>query len=106
MPGYPAFLAFVFVIFGMDNFTAVKLIQVLADLLNCLVLAKLTQEVFQNARATVAAFVIAMLCPFTANYAARPLTETFEIFFTTLSILLAIQTVRSMESGSTGWGFY
>src|SRR6266481_7982709 len=55
LPGYPGFLAVVFAIFGADNFTAVKTTQVLADLLNCFALAKLAHEVFQSARATVAA---------------------------------------------------
>jgi len=103
LPGYPAFLALIFAIFGVDNFTTVKTIQVIVDLLNCLAVAKLAQEVFQNARATVAAFVIAALCPFTANYTARPLTETFEIFFTTLTILFAIQASRSMDAGDSPW---
>jgi hypothetical protein len=103
LPGYPGFLAVVFAIFGMDNFTAVKIIQVVVDLLNCFAVAKLAQEIFQNARATVAAFVIAALCPFTANYTARPLTETFEIFFTTLAILFAIQASRAMDAGDSNW---
>jgi 4-amino-4-deoxy-L-arabinose transferase-like glycosyltransferase len=89
LPGYPAFLAAVFAIFGWNNFRAVLLIQVLFDLGTCLLVADLVRRVFSE-RAAKAAFMLAALCPFLANYAAAALTETLEIFFTALALDLAV----------------
>ena len=41
-------------------------------------------------RAAKAAFMLAALCPFLANYAAAALTETLEIFFTALALDFAV----------------
>jgi 4-amino-4-deoxy-L-arabinose transferase-like glycosyltransferase len=89
LPGYPAFLAVVFAVFGWGNFRAVLLIQVLFDLGTCFLIADLARRMF-SARAAKAAFVLAALCPFLANYAAAALTETLEIFFTALALDLAV----------------
>jgi hypothetical protein len=43
-----------------------------------------------SASAAKAAFLLAALCPFLANYAAAVLTETLEIFFTALALDLAV----------------
>src|SRR5437764_3582397 len=89
LPGYPAFLAAVFAIFGWANFRAVLLVQVLFDLGTCFLIADLSRRMVSD-RAARAAFVLATLCPFLANYAAAALTETLEIFFTSLALDLAI----------------
>ena len=56
-------------------------------------------------RAAKAAFLLAALCPFLANYSAAVLTETLEIFFTALALDLALCGVaaflRDLESNST-----
>ena len=90
LPGYPAFLAVVFAVFGSDNFRAVLLIQVLFDLGTCLLVADLSLRLFYE-RAAKAAFALAAICPFLANYAGAALTETLEIFFTALALDLAIR---------------
>ena len=90
LPGYPAFLAAIFAVFGWGNFRAVLLIQVLFDLGTCFLIADLSRRVL-SARAAKAAFLLAALCPFLANYAAAALTETLEIFFTTLALDLALR---------------
>jgi 4-amino-4-deoxy-L-arabinose transferase-like glycosyltransferase len=90
LPGYPAFLAAVFAIFGWSNFRAVLLIQVLFDLGTCLLIADLARRMFSE-RAAKAAFLLAALCPFLANYAAAALTETLEIFFAALALDLALR---------------
>jgi len=95
LPGYPAFLAAVFAIFGWSNFRAVLLIQVLFDLGTCFLLADISRRMFSE-RAAKAAFVLAALCPFLANYAAAALTETLEIFFTTLALDLAVRGLASV----------
>jgi len=88
LPGYPAFLAATFAIFGRDNFRAVLLIQALFDLGTCFLIADMARRLFSE-RAAKAAFLMAAICPFLANYAAAALTETLEIFFTTLALDLA-----------------
>jgi 4-amino-4-deoxy-L-arabinose transferase-like glycosyltransferase len=89
LPGYPAFLAAVFAIFGTDNFRAVLLIQVLFDLATCFLVADMARRIF-SPRASQAAFLLAAVCPFLANYSAAALTETLEIFFTALALDLAV----------------
>ena len=99
LPGYPAFLAAVFAIFGRDNFRAVVLIQVLIDVATCFFIADLirrsyfateTQGHREADRAAKAAFLLSALCPFLANYAAAALTETLEVFFTAVALDLAV----------------
>ena len=89
LPGYPAFLAAIFSLFGTDNFRAVFLVQVLFDLATCFLVADMARRLFSE-RAARAAFVLGALCPFLANYAAAALTETLEIFFTALALDLAL----------------
>ena len=96
LPGYPAFLAAVFAIFGVDNFRAVLLIQVLFDIGTCFLLADLARRLLSDGAAK-AAFTLAALCPFLANYAAAALTETLEIFFTALVLNLAAQGIQILN---------
>jgi Dolichyl-phosphate-mannose-protein mannosyltransferase len=104
LPGYPAFLAAIFAVFGWSNFRAVLLIQVLFDLGTCFLVADLARR-FASERAAKVAFLLAALCPFLANYSAAVLTETLEIFFTTLALDLAMRGsagfLRNLESDST-----
>lgn len=97
LPGYPAFLAVIFRLFGNDNFRAVLLVQVLFDLATCFLLANMARRLFSG-RAAKAAFLLAVICPFLANYAAAALTETLEIFFTALATDLAL---RGLNIGGT-----
>jgi 4-amino-4-deoxy-L-arabinose transferase-like glycosyltransferase len=97
LPGYPAFLAAVFSLFGVGSFRAVLLLQVLFDLATCFLIADLARRLFCE-RAAQAAFLLAALCPFLANYAAAALTETLETFFTALAFHLAL---RGLGVGET-----
>ncbi len=90
LPGYPAFLAAIFALFGVGNFRAVLLVQVLFDLATCFLIADLARRLFSE-RAAQAAFLLAALCPFLANYAAAALTECLETFFTVLALDLAFR---------------
>jgi 4-amino-4-deoxy-L-arabinose transferase-like glycosyltransferase len=96
LPGYPAFLAAIFAIFGWGNFRAVLLIQILFDLGTCFLVADLARRVLCEPAAK-AAFVLAALCPFLANYAGSALTETLEIFFTTLALDFAVCGLASLS---------
>ena len=100
LPGYPAFLAAIFTLFGRENFRAVLLVQVLFDVGTCFLIADLTRRILSK-RASNTAFLLAALCPFLANYAATALTETLEIFFTTLAMDLAITGLQQVTSETT-----
>ena len=97
LPGYPAFLAAVFALFGAGNFRAVLLVQTLFDLATCFLIADLARRLFSQ-RAAQAAFLLAALCPFLANYAAAALTEALETFFTALALDLVL---RGLGVGET-----
>ena len=90
VPGYPAFLAFVFALFGIDNFKAVMILQVLVDLGTCFLVADVARRMLRSDRAAKAAFLLTALCPFLAQYAAAALTETLEVFFTALAMDYAV----------------
>jgi hypothetical protein len=79
LPGYPAFLALCFALFGVANYQAVLYFQALIDLLTCLLISGLAGKIC-GSRAAQIALLLAALCPFTASYVASPLTETLSIF--------------------------
>ena len=103
LPGYPAFLAGIFWLFGAGNFKAVLLAQILVDLGACLIVADLARRAASD-RAARIAFVLAALCPFLANYAAAELTETLEIFFTALALDCAAAGLNRMHAARAGVG--
>ena len=102
LPGYPAFLAAFFALFGTDNFRAVMLAQILLDLGTCLIVADLARRTASE-RAARIAFVLAALCPFLANYAAAALTETLEIFFSALALDCAAACLNSLSLDRPSW---
>jgi hypothetical protein len=94
-PGYPAFLAMVYYVAGPGRI-AVMLAQAFVDLVTCVLAAgiavRLAADASEADRSRVAAMALwlAVLCPFTANYSAVPLTEVLATFLTTLAILLLL----------------
>jgi len=110
MPGYPAFLAIVYAITGRTGPDArlwVMIAQALVDLLSCVLIATLAATLFlmvnernSPGRVFTAALWLAALCPFTANYAAVPLTEVFATFFTVAALLpLCLLVGRTRNNG-------
>lgn len=89
LPGYPAFVAMLFAVFGVDHYRAVLIVQLFIDLGTCLICAELARRAL-GSRAAKAAFLLAALCPFLANYSAAALTETLEVFFTVLALDFAL----------------
>jgi hypothetical protein len=79
LPGYPLFLILCFRLFGIEHYNAVMYAQVAIDLATCLLIAALARRIW-SPRAGWWALWLAVLCPFTANYTAAPLTETLELF--------------------------
>jgi 4-amino-4-deoxy-L-arabinose transferase-like glycosyltransferase len=97
LPGYPAFLAAVFAIFGMEHYRAVLVLQIFVDTATCFLIADMARRLL-SARAARAAFLLAALCPFLASYAAAALTETLEIFFTVLAFDCAIAGLETLDA--------
>src|SRR6266576_5901396 len=85
LPGYPAFLALVFAIFGLGQFRAVFIIQTLIDIGTCFVVADVARRCLSD-RSAKTAFVMTALCPLLAQYCAAALKEILEVFFTALAM--------------------
>jgi hypothetical protein len=98
LPGYPLFLALCFSLFGMDNYNAVAYVQIGLELLGCLVLAGFVRRIASDG-AALCTLWLAALCPFTASYAAAPLTETTTLF----AIALALWAMAGFQA-RPGWG--
>ncbi|WP_255462516.1 glycosyltransferase family 39 protein [Granulicella sp. WH15] len=84
LPGYPLFLAACFRLFGVQEYVPVMLIQAVADLCSCALVASLADRLFGR-RARLPALFLGCLCPFTASYVAVPLTETLSLFYIALA---------------------
>ncbi len=95
LPGYPAFLAAIWAVTGVEHYRAVLLAQVLFDVATCFLVADLARRTLHSARAARVAFALAALCPFTANYVACALAETLAIFFAALALDLAVTALDS-----------
>lgn len=92
LPGYPAFLAWIFAIFGIEHYRAVLFVQMFVDLGTCFLCADIALRLM-GSRTAKFAFALACLCPFLADYAAAALTETLEVFFTALALDLALRAL-------------
>jgi len=101
LPGYPAFLAAVFAVFGMEHYRAVLVVQMFVDIATCLVIADMARRLI-SPRAAKGAFLLAAICPFLASYAAAALTETLEIFFTAIALDFAIVGLTAAK-GMGSW---
>jgi 4-amino-4-deoxy-L-arabinose transferase-like glycosyltransferase len=102
LPGYPAFLAACFVLFGPEHYHAVLLLQILIDVVACFFIADLARRTLSE-RAGRIAFLLAALCPFTANYTAAPLAETLSIFFVAVALDCAVAGLADLDEGRSGW---
>jgi 4-amino-4-deoxy-L-arabinose transferase-like glycosyltransferase len=89
LPGYPLFLAFSFLLGGDQQYRAAMLLQLVFDMLSCLLVADIARRVVGE-RAARTAFALAAFCPFLINYVAAPLTECLEIFCTCAALDCAL----------------
>jgi hypothetical protein len=101
LPGYPLFLAVCFSLFGLDRYFAVMYAQCVIDLVTCLLVAGLARRLFGQ-RAMMAALWLGALCPFTAAYAAAPLTETLTLFTIALTFY-ALERWSAAGPGFNRW---
>jgi hypothetical protein len=92
LPGYPLFLAGCFRLFGMENYASAAWVQIVLELVGCLLLADFARRVAPARLSLGAAHCtlwLAALCPFTAVYAANPLTEGPTLFVIALAMWCA-----------------
>jgi 4-amino-4-deoxy-L-arabinose transferase-like glycosyltransferase len=110
MPGYPAFLALIYAItgrIGADARLYVTVVQAVVDLGTCLLTASLAgllgllrPDPACWRRVFLVTLWIAALCPFTANYAAVPMTEVFAVLFTAAAFLSLILLIWNDSGGA------
>jgi hypothetical protein len=98
LPGYPLFLALCFRLLGMENYHAAAYVQIVLELLGCVLLADFVRRIAPPG-AALATLWLAALCPFTASYAAVPLTESPTLF----AIALALWALGRFHA-RPGWG--
>ncbi|MGH9562256.1 MAG: glycosyltransferase family 39 protein, partial [Terracidiphilus sp.] len=105
LPGYPLFLALCFKIFGIENYFAVACVQIVVDLLSCLLIAAFVWRVVPSHRrvAALAALWVAALCPFTASYTIAPLAESLTIFMLALAMWAMARLDEDLRAGSPRW---
>jgi len=107
MPGYPAYLAIVYWLIGKTGDAAhlfVMLGQIAVDILGCVfvvwlagLLLVLGDEHARQRPVLKTAWWLAMLCPFTANYTAVALTESFAIALTAIGLGFAVGLSASAD---------
>jgi hypothetical protein len=108
LPGYPLFLAGCFKLFGDANYVAVLWVQAAVDLATCGLLAATVRRM-AGTRAAWCALWLAVLCPFTANYAAVVVAECCSMFCVALASYALERWVSESasqpvsESGSLRW---
>lgn len=118
LPGYPAFLAACFVLFGKEHYHAVLLVQIVIDVASCFFIADLARRTLSESpqlaqtaarvgrpseRAARFTFLLAALCPFTANYTAAPLAETLSIFFVAVALDAAAAGFNALDEERNAW---
>jgi hypothetical protein len=111
LPGYPAFLAALWSVFGMEHYGAARFTQLFIDIATCFVVADLARRIApgmeEDERAARWALALTALCPFLANYTAVPLTETPSIFLSALALDFAVAALRRQdENGQLAPGLW
>ncbi|HEV2289274.1 MAG TPA: hypothetical protein VGR81_10010 [Candidatus Acidoferrales bacterium] len=108
-PGYPAFLATIYAIFG-ESTRVVMVAQAAVDVLTCIIVAAMAAMIAPRESRRCVAFAalwLAAICPFTANYTAVLLTEPLATFLTALALLVLMEAMRgenlrALDSAATG----
>ncbi len=106
LPGFPLLLAACFRVFGMENYASVTWVAIALELVGCLLLADCARRIAPPVLARGAAHAtlwLGVLCPFTASYAALPLTETPTLFVLALALWAAARFRNKPEWGSALW---
>jgi len=106
LPGYPLFLAGIFGIFGVENYTAVGWVQIVLELAACLLLADFVRRI-GTPRAGLNTLWLIAICPFTAVYASTAYTESLTLDCICLALWSMERYLSSVRAKScsdgTGW---
>jgi hypothetical protein len=106
LPGYPLLLALCFRLFGIENYYSAALLQIVLELLGCLLLADFAARISPpglSSGARHATLWLAALCPFTASYTVTPLAETPTLFALALALWAVARFHRRPGWGSALW---
>jgi Dolichyl-phosphate-mannose-protein mannosyltransferase len=102
VPGYPLFIAGVYLFFGRANNRAVRVAQAVLDTITCWLIALLALawapvgwERNKRRRLLLIALAMAVCCPFPAIYVATILTETCTTLLATACALFASLALKS-----------
>jgi hypothetical protein len=99
LPGYPLFLAGLYVVFGHENNTAVRIAQVIIDTATCALVALIAflwvPYERRKVSAALGALLLAAICPFTTIYVSTILTEVITSFLAVSMCLLATLAFQS-----------
>ncbi len=97
VPGYPAFLAVIYLFFGR-SLLPIMLAQAVVDLATCFLTAALAASLVPESlrrRASIAALWLTATCPFVAIHTAVPLTEVLATFLTVAALLLLVKEYQA-----------
>jgi hypothetical protein len=103
LPGYPLYLAVCFRLFGVDNYFAPVLIQVVLELVGCVLLADFAARIAPARLAAGARYStlwLAALCPFTASFCVGPLAEPLTLFALSLAMWTMVRFIDVPRWGS------
>jgi len=94
LPGYPLLLAATYAVFG-DSKTPIRMLQVIADVISCLLLFSIGKKIFSEKVGLVAAAILALF-PIQVLYVSHLMTET--IFTTILLLIVWVVVVKENQS--------
>lgn len=93
-PGYPAFVAAVYLVFGVGNQMALAMCQAVVFAVLCLLVFALARRVTDERTATGAALLTALFSPL-PYFGALALTELWTAFVATLAMLAVLRAAQS-----------
>lgn len=98
--GYSVFLAIVYLFFGVDNQMAVRVIQLLLELLTALLIYFTAKRIFSPG-AALWAFILYCVNPFTSSFTVIILAEVVTIFY--IAVICYLITLPSYISRKVLW---
>ncbi len=98
--GYGLFVAGVFSLFGRDNLWALRIVQIVIDLLNALLIYEIATSVFGRRIASVS-YILYIFNPITASYAGMMMPEVVTIFL--IALVAYIVSRKSFANNHWLW---
>lgn len=98
-PGYPAFVAAVYLVFGVGNQMALAMCQAAVFAVLCLLVLALARRITDDRTATGAALLTALFSPL-PYFGALALTELWTAFVATLAMVAILRAVQSKAASA------